>query len=169
MEDTSMTIQVENGKNLLLLRRSNIKSIEIVNFKYGELNSHINIHMDNGLCVRQEIPYYSFKGDKEAWNNFCRDYALSFFDHVHEQADPIKDEKRAKFKRIEKILLRPIGDLEFNKHVRYCLEDAGILIVKQLVVRKENEVRSIPKLGKKSFNNIESVLAEQGLALGMKL
>jgi len=70
---------------------------------------------------------------------------------------------------IDPILLRPVDDLELTVRSANCLKAEDIFYIGDLVQRSETELLKTPNLGKKSLSEIKSVLAERGLALGMKL
>ena len=66
-------------------------------------------------------------------------------------------------------LLRKVDELELTVRSANCLKAEGIERVGDLIQRTETDLLRTPNLGKKSLTEIKSVLAEQGLSLGMKL
>ena len=66
-------------------------------------------------------------------------------------------------------LLRKVDELELTVRSANCLKAEGIERVGDLIQRTETDLLRTPNLGKKSLTEIKTVLAEQGLALGMKL
>lgn len=70
---------------------------------------------------------------------------------------------------IDPILLRPVDDLELTVRSANCLKAEQIYYIGDLIQRTEVELLKTPNLGKKSLNEIKSVLASRGLSLGMKL
>lgn len=70
---------------------------------------------------------------------------------------------------VDPVLLRPIDDLELTVRSANCLKAENIHCVGDLVQKTEVELLKTPNLGKKSLNEIKEVLAQHGLALGMRL
>ena len=66
-------------------------------------------------------------------------------------------------------LLRKVDELELTVRSANCLKAEGIERVGDLIQRTETDLLRTPNLGKKSLTEIKTVLAEQGLSLGMKL
>ncbi|HEX7046405.1 MAG TPA: DNA-directed RNA polymerase subunit alpha [Gammaproteobacteria bacterium] len=76
---------------------------------------------------------------------------------------------RAEEAHVDPILLRPVDDLELTVRSANCLKAESIHYIGDLVQRTEVELLKTPNLGKKSLTEIKDVLAQHGLALGMKL
>jgi len=70
---------------------------------------------------------------------------------------------------VDPVLLRPIDDLELTVRSANCLKAESIYYIGDLIQKTEVELLKTPNLGKKSLTEIKEVLAQQGLALGMKL
>ena len=62
-----------------------------------------------------------------------------------------------------------VDELELSVRSANCLQNAGIEFIWQLVERSEAEMLKTKNFGRKSLNEIKEILAELGLALGMKL
>lgn len=67
------------------------------------------------------------------------------------------------------LLSRPIDDLEFTVRAGNCLKTDNIYFIGDVVQRTEDELLSIPNMGRKSLGEIKEILASRGLTLGMKL
>lgn len=67
---------------------------------------------------------------------------------------------------IDPLLLRPVDDLELTVRAANCLKAENIYYIGDLVQRSENDLLKTPNLGKKSMNEIKSVLTQRGLSLG---
>lgn len=78
--------------------------------------------------------------------------------------EPVKKEKE-----IDPDLLRPVEDLELTVRSANCLKAENVHFIGDLVQRTESDLLKTPNLGKKSLNEIKSVLAERKLSLGMHL
>jgi len=70
---------------------------------------------------------------------------------------------------VDPLLLRPVDDLELTVRSANCLKAEDIFFIGDLVQRSENELLKTPNLGKKSLNEIKSILAKNDLALGMRI
>jgi DNA-directed RNA polymerase subunit alpha len=66
-------------------------------------------------------------------------------------------------------LFKRVDELELSVRSANCLQNAGIEFIWQLVERSEAEMLKTKNFGRKSLNEIKEILAELGLALGMKL
>ncbi|MGD9108955.1 MAG: DNA-directed RNA polymerase subunit alpha [Gammaproteobacteria bacterium] len=78
-------------------------------------------------------------------------------------------EPAKKEEEIDPDLLRPVEDLELTVRSANCLKAENVHFIGDLVQRSESDLLKTPNLGKKSLNEIKSVLAERGLSLGMHL
>jgi len=88
-----------------------------------------------------------------------------FVDLEEKEAEPESDEET----EIDPILLRPVDDLELTVRSANCLKAENIYYIGDLIQRTEVELLKTPNLGKKSLTEIKDVLADHGLALGMRL
>ena len=70
---------------------------------------------------------------------------------------------------MDPVLLRSVDDLELTVRSANCLKAEDIFYIGDLVQKTEHELLKTPNLGKKSLNEIKDVLANHGLALGMRL
>ncbi|WP_119343915.1 DNA-directed RNA polymerase subunit alpha [Facilibium subflavum] len=70
---------------------------------------------------------------------------------------------------IDPLLLRPVEDLELTVRSANCLKAQNIRYLGDLVQYPESDLMRIPNLGRKSLNEIKSVLAERGLSLGVRI
>ena len=79
----------------------------------------------------------------------------------------LKDQKP--LPEIDPILLRPVEDLELTVRSANCLKAQNINLLGELVQYPESDLMCIPNLGRKSLNEIKSVLAEHSLSLGIRI
>ena len=70
---------------------------------------------------------------------------------------------------IDPIFLSSVDDLELTVRSANCLKAEKIYHIGDLVQRTEKDLLETPNLGKKSLNEMKGVLAQKGLAFGMKL
>ena len=66
-------------------------------------------------------------------------------------------------------LFRSVDELELSVRASNCLKTANIRTIADLVQRSESELLKTKNFGKKSLNEIKTILGEMGLALGMRL
>ncbi len=66
-------------------------------------------------------------------------------------------------------LARPVEELELSVRAANCLKVANIRTIGDLVARDESEMLQFHNFGKKSLDEINSILEAQGLSLGMKV
>lgn len=66
-------------------------------------------------------------------------------------------------------LYRSVEELELSVRSANCLHMAGIKYIYELVVKTQSEMLKTKNFGRKSLNEIEDILKEMGLSLGMKL
>jgi len=68
---------------------------------------------------------------------------------------------------LNRVLDRPISDLELSVRARNCLDSANLSTIRELVTMSEQEVMNLKNLGKTSLTEIKTKLTERGLGLGM--
>src|SRR4030095_14103613 len=66
-------------------------------------------------------------------------------------------------------LFRNVDELELSVRASNCLKTANIRTIADLVQRTESERLKTKNFGKKSLNEIKTILGEMGLSLGMRL
>ena len=66
-------------------------------------------------------------------------------------------------------LFRSVDELELSVRASNCLKTASIRTIADLVQRTEPELLKTKNFGKKSLNEIKTILGEMGLRLGMQL
>jgi len=70
---------------------------------------------------------------------------------------------------LDPLLLRSVDDLELTVRSANCLKAENINYIGDLVQRSEVDLLRTPNLGKKSLNEIKSVLSSKDLSLGMRI
>src|SRR6266581_9133542 len=66
-------------------------------------------------------------------------------------------------------LFRSVDELELSVRASNCLKSANIRTIADLVPKTEAELLKTKNFGKKSLNEIKTILGEMGLSLGMRL
>ena len=92
--------------------------------------------------------------------------------HFPEQApleeEVVSDEVRPRVEMNEN-LFRNVDELELSVRASNCLKTANIRTIADLVQKTEPELLKTKNFGKKSLNEIKTILGEMGLSLGMRL
>ena len=65
--------------------------------------------------------------------------------------------------------MKPVAELELSVRSANCLEAAEIITIKDLVTKSEPEMLKYRNFGRKSLNEIKTILADMGLTFGMVL
>jgi len=82
-----------------------------------------------------------------------------------EVAEPVAEPKV----ELNENLFRNVEELELSVRASNCLKTANIRTIADLVQRSEGELLRTKNFGKKSLNEIKTILHEMGLLLGMRL
>ena len=93
-------------------------------------------------------------------------HQLEAFAELRKSEEPRVEEKTDE---INPLLTRPVDDLELTVRSANCLKGENIFFIGDLVQCDENNLLRTPNLGKKSLNEIKTVLATRGLSLGMHI
>ena len=94
---------------------------------------------------------------------------LTNFPHATpEGAAATRDETRPQAER-NKNLFRTVEELELSVRAANCFKAANIRTIADLVPKTEAELLKTKNFGKKSLNEIKTVLGAMGLSLGMRL
>lgn len=102
------------------------------------------------------------------------DEHFGFFTEFHEAP---REEEQARESGVETVagvdlndnLFRNVDELELSVRASNCLKTASIRTIADLVQRTESELLKTKNFGKKSLNEIKTILGEMGLSLGMRL
>ncbi len=86
-----------------------------------------------------------------------------------EEPEAAKAEKEAEEPPFNKNLLRKVDELELSVRSANCLKNDNIVYIGDLIQKTEAEMLRTPNFGRKSLNEIKSVLSKMGLRLGMEL
>jgi DNA-directed RNA polymerase subunit alpha len=93
---------------------------------------------------------------------------LTDFPEVMPQEEETERDERPRFELNEN-LFRNVDELELSVRASNCLKTANIRTIADLVQKSEAELLKTKNFGKKSLNEIKTILGEMGLSLGMRL
>lgn len=92
-----------------------------------------------------------------------------FINFDEETAEPEKtDEEEKDVEPLNPYLDKPVEDLELSVRSANCLKNAEIHFIGDLAQKTDQEMLKTKNFGRKSLNEIKSLLSEMGLTLGMK-
>jgi DNA-directed RNA polymerase subunit alpha len=92
----------------------------------------------------------------------------NFPETVTQEEEVVSDELRPRVEMNEN-LFRNVDELELSVRASNCLKTANIRTIADLVQKTEPELLKTKNFGKKSLNEIKTILGEMGLSLGMRL
>lgn len=84
-----------------------------------------------------------------------------------EEIETVKPEIRPDRKKPTININRSVEELELSVRSYNCLQKADIKTIGELVTKSDTEMLKTRNFGRKSLNEIKSILAEMGLSLGM--
>ena len=91
------------------------------------------------------------------------------FINFEEEPEPVETEEEEEGEKLNENLFRPVSELELSVRSANCLKNAEIALIGELVQKTESEMLKTKNFGRKSLNEIKTILSEMGLSLGMKL
>ena len=92
----------------------------------------------------------------------------NFPEQTPHEEEVVSDEARPRVELNEN-LFRNVDELELSVRASNCLKTANIRTIADLVQKAEPELLKTKNFGKKSLNEIKTILGEMGLSLGMRL
>ena len=98
---------------------------------------------------------------------------LTVFLNFDDKTEMLAISTKAKAKKAQtpqnSALLKPVSELELSVRSANCLQNASIKYIYELVSKTEGEMLRTKNFGRKSLNEIKSILFQMGLGLGMKV
>ncbi len=93
---------------------------------------------------------------------------LSIFINFEEELErtTVETHRRA---QVNEVLFKPVDELELSVRSANCLQNADIKYIGELVQRTEAEMLKTKNFGRKSLNEIKTILESFGLEFGMRL
>src|SRR3984885_1511875 len=94
---------------------------------------------------------------------------MTIFINFEELPDAAEDVAEHDMDKMGEILNRSVEELELSVRSYNCLKNANIQTIGELVQKTEAEMLRTKNFGRKSLNEIKEILANMGLALGMRI
>lgn len=144
---------------------SPIKKVNYVvtNARVGQITDYDKLTIEiwtDGSVSPEDALAYSAKIIKEQMTPFI---------NFEEEPEPEEREEETEGERLNENLFRPVSELELSVRSANCLKNADITLIGELVQKTEGEMLKTKNFGRKSLNEIKTILSEMGLSLGMKL
>ena len=135
----------------------------VTNARVGQVTDYDKLTLEvwtDGSVLPEDAVAYAAKILKEQMTPFI---------NFEEEPEPVEEEEEEKEEKMNENLFRPVSELELSVRSANCLKNANITLIGELVQKSESEMLKTKNFGRKSLNEIKSILEEMGLSLGMKL
>lgn len=135
----------------------------VTNARVGQITDYDKLTLEvwtDGTLLPEDAVANAAKILKEQMNPFI---------NFEEEPEPEEDEEEEGKEKLNENLFRPVSDLELSVRSANCLQNANIKLIGELVQKTDAEMLKTKNFGRKSLNEIKSILEEMGLSLGMKL
>ena len=94
---------------------------------------------------------------------------MTIFINFEEVAEATEEVSERGLDKMNEVLNRSVEELELSVRSYNCLKNANIQTIGELVQKTEAEMLRTKNFGRKSLNEIKEILANMGLALGMRI
>ena len=135
----------------------------VTNARVGQVTDYDKLSLEvwtNGSVKPQDAVAYAAKILKEQ---------LSIFINFEETEEASYVIGSAEDEPLNENLFRSVDELELSVRSANCLQNANITLIGELVQRTEQDMLKTKNFGRKSLKEIKEILANMGLALGMKI
>ena len=135
----------------------------VTNARVGQITDYDKLTLEiwtNGSVLPEDAIAYGAKILKEQ---------MAPFINFEEEPEPVDEEEEEEEHKLNQNLFRPVSELELSVRSANCLKNANITLIGELVQKTEAEMLKTKNFGRKSLNEIKSILEDMGLSLGMKL
>ena len=119
----------------------------------------LQVWTDGSLTPEEAIPL-GYKILKEQ---------IQVFMNFDENIEPKEKKVTVEEPQVNKNLFRPVEDLELSVRSANCLKNARIRYIGDLVTKTEQDMLKTKNFGRKSLNEIKSIIKQMGLSLGMSV
>lgn len=136
---------------------------EIQNARVGQQTEFDRLIFElwsNGSVAPEDAVAYAAKILKEH---------MDIFIHFDEKAVEPEPEEEEEIPQFNENLYRSVSELELSVRSINCLQNAKIETIGDLVQKTEQEMLKTKNFGRKSLNEIKTILSSMGLTLGMNL
>jgi DNA-directed RNA polymerase subunit alpha len=133
----------------------------VTNARVGQITDYDKLTLEvwtDGSLLPEDAVAYAAKILKEQMTPFI---------NFEEEPEPVEDEEEEGEEKLNENLFRPVSELELSVRSANCLKNANIRLIGELVQKSEQEMLKTKNFGRKSLNEIKSILEEMGLSLGM--
>lgn len=135
----------------------------VSNARVGQITDYDKLTLEvwtDGTLLPEDAVANAAKILKEQMNPFI---------NFEEEPEPEEEEEEEEKEKLNENLFRPVSDLELSVRSANCLQNANIKLIGELVQKTDSEMLKTKNFGRKSLNEIKSMLEEMGLSLGIKL
>jgi DNA-directed RNA polymerase subunit alpha len=135
----------------------------VTNARVGQITDYDKLTLEvwtDGSVTPEDAVAYAAKILKEQMQPFI---------NFQEEPEPLETDEHEDEEKLNANLFRPVSELELSVRSANCLKNANITYIGELVQKTEAEMLKTKNFGRKSLNEIKSILEEMGLSLGMKL
>ena len=135
----------------------------VTNARVGQVTDYDKLTLEvwtDGSVLPEDAVAYAAKILKEQMTPFI---------NFEEEPEPVEEEEEEKEEKMNENLFRPVSELELSVRSANCLKNANITLIGELVQKTESEMLKTKNFGRKSLNEIKSILEEMDLSLGIKL
>jgi len=135
----------------------------VTNARVGQITDYDRLTLEiwtDGSVLPEDALSYAAKILKEQMNPFI---------NFEEEQEPIEEEKEKEEEKLNQNLFKPVSELELSVRSANCLKNANISLIGELVQKTEAEMLKTKNFGRKSLNEIKTILEVMGLSLGMKI
>jgi DNA-directed RNA polymerase subunit alpha len=135
----------------------------VTNARVGQITDYDKLTLEvwtDGSVEPEDAVAFAAKIFKEQMTPFI---------NFEEEPEPVEDEEEESEERLNENLFKPVSELELSVRSANCLKNANITFIGELVQKTESEMLKTKNFGRKSLNEIKSILEDMGLSLGMKL
>ena len=129
----------------------------VTNARVGQITDYDKLTLEvwtDGTLLPEDAVANAAKILKEQMNPFI---------NFEEEPEPEEDEEEEGKEKLNENLFRPVSDLELSVRSANCLQNANIKLIGELVQKTDAEMLKTKNFGRKSLNEIKSILEEMGL------
>ena len=142
-------------------------SYRVENTRAGQILDYDKLTMTvetNGGISPEDAIAYSARILQDQLNVF-----VNFEEPRREEVSASMEEMGASVKQAAPALLKNVDELERSVRSANCLKNDNIVYIGDLIQKSEAEMLRTPNFGRKSLNEIQEVLAQMCLHLGMEI